>query len=1036
MALAPEAAAQFPSPLVTGAPDDPIYDTGGSYTADPGQWNLRKINMPQAWDLTTGSEDIIVAVIDDAFDLEHPDLADALWINEEEDLDGDGVYTVADENFFDDDGNGYEDDVNGRNFANFVLYPEGQKEEIQSVNGSDAHGTRSAGVIFANSDNTRNIAGIAGGRGTSNTPRVRFMPIRINTSFNAVDDWVISIGLAVEYARKSGADVISMSLEIAGTAGNVQIPNRGGTTANTLIQEALDAGIVIVAASGNAEGSTPGGPLKEEDAGNGGGGPGLSICTDLNWPASYNGVISVGATRFNDALWIGSCGNPDLVAPGGEMTIPSLRHHRNPNGSLRSTSDIYFDGLINPSLDRLFGGTSASTPHVAGVAALMLSINPTMTRQEVASTLTATADASGCSAPNPSKCGAGRLDAYAALTHALANYPLSNATVERGWDVGTATLEFEPGAKLTATRTVLSDSTVLTGDLYATGTTFTAEVPASGWGGLRLENGTTATLSGGSLVDDAAVDVLGGTFTLDDSVIQDAGIYASGSSSQVTVRNRSEIRGASTWGLFVENGADAFIEDLDTSLESNSEGIRSRGSGSTITLADEAKIFNNDGDGVFTDLYGKVLFATSGQPFTIEDNDDGLRSETASEINSQNASHRIIDNSAGAFAYDVFGMDFSTTNVDLNYWGPTVTSSSDLDVLNGDAIIIIDPVLTTDPSSGARVAMSDDPPEGTGLPYASALGTDTVQGWAEAAVEALSRGDAEGAVDAVRRALNRAETASERGQAWAAAARVAIDLQEMEASPGASAWARLAALARARLSSAEDAPWARRTLALGALMHPGRGVAERTAETRGHLVALRALPERTDLAAITARRPQREGTGGSSGAPLSHAAFAGLMEIRLALEAGEASGARSALASLAAVDPVQAEVASIGVEATFPDLDVTAALAEGQQEGRQRQAEAARQATAEGLTVHPNPTTGALRLRFGMAETASVEIAVFDGLGRQVAEVASGDRDEGVYTEAVDLSSLPAGVYLVRMTVQPADGGASRAEVRRIAVVR
>ncbi|MEM1118502.1 MAG: hypothetical protein AAGJ11_18480, partial [Bacteroidota bacterium] len=94
LALAPEAAAQFPSPLVTGDPDDPIYDTGGSYPADPGQWNLRKINMPQAWDLTTGSADIIVAVIDDAFDLEHPDLVDALWINEEEDLDGDGVYTV------------------------------------------------------------------------------------------------------------------------------------------------------------------------------------------------------------------------------------------------------------------------------------------------------------------------------------------------------------------------------------------------------------------------------------------------------------------------------------------------------------------------------------------------------------------------------------------------------------------------------------------------------------------------------------------------------------------------------------------------------------------------------------------------------------------------------------------------------------------------------------------------------------------------------------------------------------------------------
>ncbi|WP_420455090.1 hypothetical protein [Rubrivirga sp.] len=70
---APTALAQFSGAV----PNDPIYDSGGPFPPDPGQWNLRDIRMPEAWGITTGADDVIVAVIDTKFDLDHPDLEDA-----------------------------------------------------------------------------------------------------------------------------------------------------------------------------------------------------------------------------------------------------------------------------------------------------------------------------------------------------------------------------------------------------------------------------------------------------------------------------------------------------------------------------------------------------------------------------------------------------------------------------------------------------------------------------------------------------------------------------------------------------------------------------------------------------------------------------------------------------------------------------------------------------------------------------------------------------------------------------------------------
>ncbi len=107
--------------------------------------NDADIDAPEAWDITTGGinakgDTIVVAVIDDGFDIDHPDLAANLWVNYTE------LYGIAD---VDDDGNGYIDDIHGWN-----------AKSSSGLMVGDDHGTHVAGIIGAVADNIRQVAGI------------------------------------------------------------------------------------------------------------------------------------------------------------------------------------------------------------------------------------------------------------------------------------------------------------------------------------------------------------------------------------------------------------------------------------------------------------------------------------------------------------------------------------------------------------------------------------------------------------------------------------------------------------------------------------------------------------------------------------------------------------------------------------------------------------------------------------------------------------------------------------------------------------
>jgi subtilisin family serine protease len=268
------------------APNDPRYtelwglnnagQTGGTAGAD--------IDAERAWNVSTGSPAVVVAVIDTGIDYNHPDLFQNIWINQGE-IPANGV---------DDDNNGFIDDVRGWDFVN----------DDNNPFDDNGHGTHVSGTIGAVGNNGIGVAGVSW--------RVSLMGLKFlsaagsGTTADAVD--------AIEYATMMGADIMSNSWG-------------GGGFSQTLldaINAAAGAEIVFVAAAGNG----------------GADGIGDNNDTTPHYPSNYDApnVIAVAATDHNDARAVFSNFGPtsvDLGAPGVSVlsTLPG-----NSYGLLSGTS--------------------------------------------------------------------------------------------------------------------------------------------------------------------------------------------------------------------------------------------------------------------------------------------------------------------------------------------------------------------------------------------------------------------------------------------------------------------------------------------------------------------------------------------------------------------------------------------------------------------------------------------------------------------------------------------------------------------------
>lgn len=214
------------------------------------------------------------------------------------------------------------------------------------------HGTAVAGLIGGAGDNGRELTGINWG--------ARILPIRVFDASGCSDDAIVAGG--IRRAASLGAKVINLSV---GTI-------KPSQTVADAVQWALNHGITIVASVGN-------------DA---------SI-NEPNYPAAYPGVIGVGSTTRSDTLSVFSNQGSyiDMVAPGGDGS-----------GTEQGDITVLADRGTEPQ-----GGTSFSAPLVAGAASLYLGLHPTLTGQQVAAALTASAKDLGPSGRDDSF-GHGRLD--------------------------------------------------------------------------------------------------------------------------------------------------------------------------------------------------------------------------------------------------------------------------------------------------------------------------------------------------------------------------------------------------------------------------------------------------------------------------------------------------------------------------------------------------------------------------------------------------------------------------------------------------
>jgi len=303
---------------VANFPDDPQFSQ---------QWSLHNnddhdIDAPEAWDITTGSEQVIVGIIDTGIEYDHEELKENLWYNPGETGNG------RENNNVDDDNNGYVDDWRGWDFAN-------DENDPADDNG---HGTFAAGIIGAKGNNSRGLAGI--------NWQVRLMPLKfLNANGGGSTAGAIE---AIIYAASNGAKVLNNGWG-------------GGSRSAALedaIKYALAQGVLFVATAGNSSNNNDVAPV---------------------YPANYDlpNVVAVASSNRQDNLTSTSNYGQfsvDIAAPGESILSTSIRNgYQVLRGATPQVSGVcalvwarFPEASFEEVLIRVLGG-SDRTPAFAGL---------------------------------------------------------------------------------------------------------------------------------------------------------------------------------------------------------------------------------------------------------------------------------------------------------------------------------------------------------------------------------------------------------------------------------------------------------------------------------------------------------------------------------------------------------------------------------------------------------------------------------------------------------------------------------------------
>ena len=305
---------------IAPTPNDPRFAS---------QWNLQYLEIRDVWEKATG-KGIIVGVVDTGLDFDHEDIQGQMWVNEKEDLNGNGRLdpwpstenrngVSGDFDFIDNDGNGYDDDVIGYDFVNVSNRNIGDDLDPDPIPyDEESHGTSMSGIIAARHNNGLGVSGIA--------YESKIMSLRAFDISGAGES--DDIAAAVLYAVTNGAKVLNFSFG----------EEYYSPLLHDVIKFAYANGVTMIGSSGN------------------------NNWYRKHYPSDFEEVISVGGIteRFFKSS-ISNYGNRvDILAPG--QAVPSL----SPNNQYSAKS-----------------GTSVAAPHVTATVALLLEQNPNLNPQEI-----------------------------------------------------------------------------------------------------------------------------------------------------------------------------------------------------------------------------------------------------------------------------------------------------------------------------------------------------------------------------------------------------------------------------------------------------------------------------------------------------------------------------------------------------------------------------------------------------------------------------------------------------------------------------
>jgi serine protease len=318
------------------------------------QWHYAAIDLPAAWEITVGDPNLVAAVIDTGILLNHPDLAPRLA--------GTGADLIDDR--------GVANDGNGR-------------DNNADDPGDDAcgggchsyHGSHVAGTMGAATDNGVMVAGI--------TWAGRLLPVRVlgkgGGSLADIADgieWAVGHDVDGVNRNTTPADVINMSL---GGFGRSEVMN------DAIASATAEGAIVIVAAGNDDTDANEFTPANAPDA--------ITIASFGNTGARRSTPRKASYSNFGRKV--------DVAAPGGEQA-EDIDGDGQPDGVLSTVGDFV----------SFYQGTSMAAPHVAGIAMLLKSVEPSLTQEDVRTLLK---DSANPDLECPQGCGAGRVSAAAAL---------------------------------------------------------------------------------------------------------------------------------------------------------------------------------------------------------------------------------------------------------------------------------------------------------------------------------------------------------------------------------------------------------------------------------------------------------------------------------------------------------------------------------------------------------------------------------------------------------------------------------------------